>query len=311
MSNVIASINGVDVYSDKQVTDIVNTRINFSDGSWCDVSTGKVVNKGHGYISIGEPNYADAEQDQIGPTAYKAKKLNIEGLSADVDIRPISGSDMIVVVKGSKSAIGDMNVSLNGDTLNIKSFDVGRSSSIGHVSCSNISINGNSISIGGDASGTIISGNKTVIMHGSQIDVKINIGVPVGSAIIISNIQGNVVIGDINGSLQAHVKGNGNIRAGEVRDAILGIQGGGDINVGCVTGNLSMFIQGNGDIDVKKGFVKQLTANVQGNGDISFHGQAIDASVTIMGNGDINIALVKNRPMKSIMGNGDITIGNW
>jgi len=312
MSKAIASINGVDVYSDKRVTGIVNTRINFSDGSWCDVSTGKVVNSGCGYISIGEPNQIDTEQEKVGPTTYKAKKLIVEGVSATVSIQPIPGFEMTVTMKGVKTAIDDVNVRLNDDTLNVSGFGTDNNSGVGGiVSCSNISISGSSICIGGNASGTIITGNKTVIMHSNQSDMKIDIGVPVGSAIVISGVQGDVNIGDTKGSLQAHVKGNGNVRAGEVCDAILNIQGGGDVDVVAVNGNLSMSVQGNGDICVKNGFVKQLTANVQGNGDISFRGQAIDANVTVMGNGDIDIASVKNRPMKSIMGNGDITIGNW
>jgi hypothetical protein len=36
----VATINGVEVYSNKRVRSAVNTRVTFVDGSWCDVATG-------------------------------------------------------------------------------------------------------------------------------------------------------------------------------------------------------------------------------------------------------------------------------
>lgn len=53
MLKLVAEINGQKVFSDKRPTSIVNTRVTFSDGSWCDVATGQVVNQGKGAINIG------------------------------------------------------------------------------------------------------------------------------------------------------------------------------------------------------------------------------------------------------------------
>lgn len=45
MPQLVATINGKKVYSDKNVSSVRNTKISFSDGSWCDVLTGEVVNE--------------------------------------------------------------------------------------------------------------------------------------------------------------------------------------------------------------------------------------------------------------------------
>ena len=56
---LIANINGIEVHSDKTMKSIVNSKITFTDESWCDVSTKQIVNKGQGYISIGSLSNTD------------------------------------------------------------------------------------------------------------------------------------------------------------------------------------------------------------------------------------------------------------
>lgn len=68
MSGLIANINGKKVYSDKIVDSIVNARITFTDGSWCDAVIGQIVNKGPGYINIDSPEESANEKptDDVG-----------------------------------------------------------------------------------------------------------------------------------------------------------------------------------------------------------------------------------------------------
>lgn len=51
--NEVIRLNGIPVYSDKSIQSIDGTRVTFSDGSWCDVATGEVVNKGSRYMGSG------------------------------------------------------------------------------------------------------------------------------------------------------------------------------------------------------------------------------------------------------------------
>lgn len=298
------------------MTSIVNTRITFSDGSWCDVFTGEVVNKGSGYISIGAPaNEGSNEKTKLGPKTYRATTLEVQGVEADVTVQPIKGNEMTVVIEGTKSSVENVDVLTQGDTLVVRGKNTGGANIRGAnvvISGGGISIGGGSISIGGMRGGRITTGNSTVIMSGGdESDIKITIGVPVGSAIKVAGVQGNVVIGDTEGTLHASVLGGSDIKAGKVRDATLSVQGSGDITVASVTGNLSMSVQGSGDIRVRGGKVNLLNINVMGSGDARFNGEAIDANLTVMGSGDIDVDSVKNRPNKNVMGHGDINVGNW
>lgn len=113
----VATINGVAVYSDKQLTGIKGTRIDFADGSCCDVLTNTTVNNGPGDIQIGEiprttskapktstsgdpyrtPGTVGETSDPgnaIGPTRYPCNRLHIADLPANVLIEVWDRSDM-------------------------------------------------------------------------------------------------------------------------------------------------------------------------------------------------------------------------
>ncbi len=342
MTQPIATVNGKAVYSDKQMASVVSTRVTFTDGSWCDVSTGEVVNNGKGYINIGVPSNSGDEQTTFGPKTYLATTLDVQGVEADVDIQPIDGNEMTVTIAGSKPAMEDIIVRSQGDTLVIQSKSDGGT----HIRGANVVISGRSavaigrgsvsvgsggVHIGGRNRGTINTGGSAfvggsinvnsgsffgrdmVVVSGghSGSNTKITIGVPKGSAVNVAGVQGNVTIGDTDGPLQASVLGGDDIIAGRVRDATLAVQGNGNISVTAVNGNLSMTIQGSGDIRVRGGSVGSLMVNVMGDGDAKFNGEAVNANLSVMGSGDIDVTSVKNKPVQNAMGYGDINVGNW
>lgn len=304
----IATINGKDVYSSKRVDSIVNTRVTFTDGSWCDVATGEVVNRGSGHINVGAPSSNGGEKTTLGPKTYRATVLDVQRLEADVDIQPIDGQEMRVTIEGSNSAVENISVRLQDDTLVIQGKDSGG----GHIRGADIVIRGGDIRIGGIVAGRIVVGQSSVIMSGGgENDTRVSIGVPKGSAVKVAGVQGNVNIGDTDGSLHAIVRGSDNIKAGRIRDATLLVQGSGSIDVDTVNDYLSMNIQGSGDIRVRSGSVGLLYAHVMGSGDARFNGQAVDANLSVNGSGDIDVAFVTNRPNKSVIGSGDVKVGNW
>lgn len=307
MARPVATINGKDVYSDKRMTGVVNTKVTFADGSWCDVATGEVVNKGAGYINIGTPATAgDTEKITYGPTPFSAQTLDISNINADVEVSVIEGDQMAVTIKGPKSEVDGIDVKHGGNILAIQG-KVGKSGIRGAnvviSGSSSISIGGGNISIGG--------GGVNISTDGGENETKLTVGVPKGSAVRIGGVQGKTVIGDIEGPLHASVLGGEDIKAGKVGDSTLYVQGSGNINVSAVNGNLSMNVQGSVDIRVKNGSVNQLSASVMGSGDARFDGEAVDANLSVMGSGDIDVEFVKNKPATNVMGRGDISVGNW
>lgn len=121
MVRPVATINRKDIYSDKQMTGIVNTKVIFEDGSWCDVATGEVVNNGVGYINIGTPTVGgDTEKMTHGPYAFSTQILDISNIKADVEVSVIDGDQMIVTIEGPSSEVKDINVNQSSNTLAIQ-----------------------------------------------------------------------------------------------------------------------------------------------------------------------------------------------
>ncbi|MGV9001830.1 MAG: GIN domain-containing protein [Candidatus Saccharimonadaceae bacterium] len=320
----VASVNGKSVYSDKEMTSIVNSRINFSDGSWCDVSTGDVHNNGAGYINIGGSDSAGVS-DTIteGPKQFTASALKVRGVAADVTVHVHNGSDIEYAITGPSKLVKAIHASVRGGTLLIEDDGSSASSSGGVTIIGGSSVihsgrgrtiisGGRSISFGGDiVMGNIFGrGNVNTIVTGtggSDNPVKITIKVPSGTPVNSDCVLGSVTIGDTNGPLTASVQAF-DVFAGRVTSAQLNVQGSGDIHVEEVMGDVVAQVQGSGDIEIQHGTMTSLVATLQGSGDINVGGTAYTASLSLMGSGDIRVEHVKQRPLKSAMGSGDIRV---
>lgn len=313
-------VNGKKIFSNKIVSSVIGTRVNFTDGSWCDVETGEVLNNGPGSIFIGVPT-GETNKKETKEKSFKASALSITDLCADVDIQIGGDSQIRVKVEASASVINNVDVSESGNTVRISGKGIEKSGSV------NITSRGNSINIANARAGRSIfvsSGNITIdncSISGNNISIgraemenetKIIVIIPKGTPINVSDISGQVNIGDTEGYLNASIVGRSKIFAGYVKDACLSLQGGGDIRVEKVSGRiLTAKIMGSGDIRIKEGNVATLVANVTGSGDVKFGGSADNATLAVIGSGDIRVADVKNRPITHITGNGDIDVGNW
>lgn len=314
---LIATINGKPVYSDKQLAAVVNTRITFTDGSWCDVSTGQVHSFGSGFINIGGSDTgSDAENISEGPKRVSASALEVRGIVADVQVDTHRDSGIEYTITGPADLVKTIRADVQGKTLVIEGDSSGSSSSGGRtfiqtgrnrtvVSGGDIVIGGGSVMrnvFGRGSVTTVVSGNG-----GGENPVKVTVKVPQGAPINANRVLGNVVIGDTDGPLTASVQGD-NVYAGRVTSAQLTVQGSGDVRIKEVKGTVMAQVQGSGDIEIERGSMPSLTATVQGSGDINVGGSATTANLTVMGSGDIRVAHVQERPMESVMGSGDIRV---
>ncbi len=312
---IAATINGVKVFSDKRVRQIVNTRVEFTDGSWCDVSTGQVVNRGRGEISIGShPSNTPSETITKGPLRFQASILDLRQLTADASVEPHDGNDMEVTITGPENEVEAIRTGLQGQRLVVEG---GSGSGSG----------GSSISVTTRGSKTVISGRGVNIRSSSIIggmfgdvasvfssssgddgDTKVTVKVPRGTPVSVSGGAGNTHIGNTHGPLTAHVTASGDIEAGSMAKVELHVQGSGDIRVAEVNGPAVVQIMGSGDVTIDGGSISSLTASVMGSGDVTIEGVAQEASLSVMGSGDIRVAHVIKTPSKNVMGSGDIRV---
>jgi hypothetical protein len=305
----VATINGTRVYSDKQVSRVVNARVNFTDGSWCDVATGEVHNTGPGYINLGTSVNDNSSQVVTSvPTSYQASALQLENLSADVTIEVTQRTEIEYSVSGPEDLIKAIKVSLRSGVLVLASerprgFE--------------ISDGGLNISVGGN----IFEGDKAVYRSSSQTivvgdlvvgkslknPVRVTLKVPEGTPVTSILVSGDVNLGDTKGPLSASVQ-SGKLSAGRVTNVHLSILGSGKITVGEVNGSATVQVQGSGEICIGSGHMSSLMATVQGSGDVVVSGITETASLSLMGSGDIWLAHSVQPPIKNALGSGRIRV---
>lgn len=345
MSNAVAIINGVEVFSDKELRSVVNTRVEFADGSWCDVATGQVHCQGPGYLNIGTSTEQEVLKIVEETKNYTARNLEIDGVMADVNVQPHQSDQIEVTISGTASQVKGISVKKSVDAVCITearggsgvnvnvwggsavAMGTGSSVTIGSnnvVNCGNVRVSGVNITTNGDCS--ISSGNifqrfasaftrspqsrSVVVTDNCNGLIKITVKLPQGGAVRLEDVFGTSVIGDTDGDLQVEAS-NGSVQAGRVVNANLEISGVSKINVAEVNGTLDMEVSGCGNIRVNGGKVSKLDIEVSGTGHATFDGAADKAKLEVSGCGSINVASVKNKPKQEVSGVGKIKVGNW
>lgn len=325
MTNPIANINGVNVYSDKRVASIVNTRVTFSDGSYADVSTGEVVNKGPGYINIGSlPGVSEKSERKTIQRSFDARNLNMLNLSANAKIEPHDGNAIEVEVTAPESQIDDISITQNGDTVVIENKNHSQGSGgmtvissgggsrvmtrIGNIRGGNVVVGGRGVSIVG---GNIISGNNIVIGGNGEPETIVSVKVPKGSNLDISNVEGEVIIGDTLGNLRTRVSTSSVVRAGKVKKLNAGASSSGEVTVERVNGNASLRASSSGSITVNGGNIEELEASASSSGSIHVRATVQQAELEASSSGQVFANHVVNKPRTHSSSSGRVRVGNW
>jgi hypothetical protein len=301
----IATINGIGIYSDKQIQSINNTRVTFSDGSWCDVVSGSCHVVGKGYISIGnafqDAGRTSTEQRVTVEKRFESQRLEINSVCADVDVVVGTERGMIVQMVGPQSLIDQIRLEGRHETLLVSGAHEASATMRG----SGISISGLSIRAGGN----IIIGN--VQAGGEENPLRLTITVPIRTPLVIQKVIGDVNVGDTLGGVRVAVFGNHNVKLGMVGAANLHVQGSGEIEAVSVTETLIMNVHGSGSILVEDGKVRDVVCNLIGSGSARFDGMATMADLTLTGSGRIKVRTVVERPNRVLTGSGSIKVGGW
>lgn len=305
MSNLVATINGVKVFSDKKMTTISNTRISFSDGSYADVATKEVVNKGPGYINLGS-SFSGANEQKFREEKVTASNLVIADLAANVHIEPYDQKDITLQIEGPESLVNDINISNSETTAIVR----GKSSNQGGVT-----IIGSGVQIGGISVASVNIGNNISIVGGN-----INVGGPELSILVklprqtnveLSDVNGEVSLGNTEGNLDVSIGGTCKVVAGRIKKLTGRISGSGKIHADYVQGNVKCRIGGSGKVDISGGNIDELEVSISGSGKAEINATAQNADLDVSGSGQIYVQHVVNKPRQHMSGVGRIKVGNW
>jgi len=316
MANPVAKVNGVEVFSDKEVKRISGPLVMFWDGSWCDVETGETENKGQGFIKIGASSNRKSEEITVkGPFTFSAGTLEIRDVMANVKIEP--GLSVIeITIEGPKDLVEKIEVREDGDTAIIEGKKTGgmivkSGNSITHIGNVHGAVIGRGgIFVGGNI--TVETDDDVVFINNKNSLPKITVIVPEGTEIDISDISGGITeIGNTYGPVRIHQGGASSINIGEITNLSLRLSGAGSVHVASVKGNVRTVISGSGKAKIDSGSINDLEAEISGAGRITIGGTAKNADLSVSGVGSISVKEVVNRPQRHKSGVGSISVGNW
>lgn len=310
-------INGIKVFSDKEVSCVSNTRVDFADGSWCDVSTGRVVNIGSGYINIGSKKRFPTEEMVVdketieGPKVYPVRNLKISEIFAKVEVQVHQADNVEITIIGSADEVKNINVNQQDNTLVVKGKNKGDTKRRGiSIVSQNSNINISRLTVIGDGN-FVCNGNVSITSCGqSERDqMKIIVKVPKGASVNLSEISGNLLVGDTEGFLSVSTSGNNKVSVGRVASATLTTEGSSTIDVLDVRPNILIIkAEGSGKIQVNDGKVEKLNIEVCGSGKGYFFGQAQTAELVAEGSGNILVDVVLGNLSKESRGSGRIKV---
>jgi len=294
-------IDGVTVSSDKDAAGVNGSRVEFTDGSWCDVVTGDMDNVGPGRITLNGSSKTSLNKGNTltgEPHSYVAGALRVKCPMAKINVQPHLGSDLVVAISGPRKQVEQIKVNVVRGVLVIEqasSTDSG----------ANVVISGGGIVIGNVSGRGIHIGNISV--GSSQPAVTVDVRVPVGTPVSLIGSMGQAEIGDIEAPVEAAVTA-GDVVIGRITHLDLTIAGSGDVTATKVRGNARIRIKGAGDVRIVSSEIDDLVVSIVGSGDVKVGGTAQQAHLTISGSGDIVVSRVVGDVEKRVNGSGDITI---
>lgn len=301
---LVAKINGVPIYSDKEVKAVANTRVTFRDGSWCDTRTGEVYNTGSGFVTIGGGGNDSQTKVTEGPKRVSASALELRKMAANIEVDAYNDNGIEYTISGPRELVKAIRANVQNGTLVIEG-DGAESASYG----TSITSSGD-IVIGSISVSNFRGGNSVVIGGGDESDVKITVKVPRSTAVTSTGVRGEVTIGNTDGSLTAHAKNSSSVTAGHVASVDLKASSNAKIYVKQVSGNVIASAKNSGVIDIEAGSVPVLDATASNSGAIHIGGiveraDQLDAS----NSGSIRVTQVRQQPNPKQRNSGRVHIG--
>lgn len=279
------------ILSDKEFTRNDGGILIFADGSYVDIYSRKIVNKGSGKIIIKDlplwPSMADIIRNQ--QTYKEIRHLIVHGGMNNIVIVPNDSDDCIVSLGGSEDFVNNSFIEQHEDHLYI---ETPRSNSNVHINVSSIWVNGRRVP-------------PKLDDDFGYIEIK------------AQNLQSLFVTGNGTGeiyselplqTLRTEIKGSSSLDLIQVSQADIKITGSGSVSIENLCGNLSGTISGSGNITILDGNAEEVDVSVSGSGDLVAGITAKIARLSLSGSGTIIVAHVLDESIEQKTGSGILKI---
>ncbi len=287
------NVSGVTIITSYDLDHVDGDKVYFVGGSICDIKTGKIKNKGNGFIAMTTIPQDDEEVVKIEKVFENANALILEETFGIVQIEVHTGNHIEVSVEGTESALSKMDFSRKDTTVKVKYGDpFATTFSSSSLSFANVSFSQLNMSNDGEIPYTLIK-------------------VPKGTKVRIEGTASTIVIGDTYGSLKLEVSGSCDLTAGKI--ASLTVDGSGSFTaaVEYVGGDVNVDVSGSSKVTIDDGKADNVTVDISGSGSFIYNGTTVDSDIDISGAGSVYIKHSTNEPSYDISGAGTVECGNW
>lgn len=279
------------ILSNKEHTLNRGTYIMFADGSFVDIGTRTVTNKGPGEILIRDlpiwPPMADVIKAQEVLRPFK--HLRVSGGMNNIIIRPSENHECLVSIGGAEAFSQNSFISQRDDELYIETPENKKNVYVNH---GRIWVNGRRLPprLEEDFGYIEIQCNY---LHSLCADVY-------GVGDILSYVPIK--------TLKANIKGSSSIEILQLRDAEINISGRGSLSVDELTGDLYGRVSGSGNIDILTGVIDRADVAISGSGNLAIGALVKSAALSHSGSGNMMIAHVLDEYTAQGTGSGSIRV---
>lgn len=304
----VGTFNGRKLYTDKNVSSInvMNDRVVFGDGSWVNLTTGAISNRGAGTISLDSPSGSSGAssavpKDPFVQKRFVGKELSIKGTSARVNIQLSDTNEIVIDAVG----LGEKDVDIQHADGRVRIQQTrGMQSGSGDINISAVSMGGSSFS-------HVSIGCINVGGSDSDSSEQLNIRVPKGTSLFLAGIKGSFTAGDIEGNLDLVAQGASKFRFGKMKAAELFLSGAASVDVDEVSGSLKVEASGSSSVAVDAGSVGHVSMQTSGAARAEFLGRARTGQLKASGASSIKVRTIDERPQQQTSGAASIRVRNW
>ena len=260
------------------------------------------------------PGKSSSEKKEI-KRALKAQNLQVSNVVASVNVQPHDKDEVEVVLHGPEECTKKIRVHQEDDLAIVEGESSESSASIVSGSVTTIRgnvrgsvvVSGRGVFIGGNNCGNTIN---NIVIGGGELEISIDVKVPLKASVDISEVTGTVTVGDTMGPVYINASGDGKVECGKVGKVNIKISGAANANINAVQGDAKLKVSGTGNITVRGGSIDQLEASVSGMGNITVHATAQTGELDVSGMGNIRVDRIVKKPRRSLSGMGKISVGN-